>query len=528
MRLVCLTCGAAIADRRRACPACGQTDEDSRVDVSQVIKSLKGDARQPQSLMLRALLAILLLAGFYVIALLGIVLLAGVLYFEMKVVQYGSLGITMVCIVGIISILWAIVPRSDPFRPHGVRLAAKRQPRLFALLAGVAASTGQRVPSDVYLVPEVNAWVASHGGVLGLGSRRTIGIGLPLLSVLTVSELRAVLVHEFGHYYGGDTALGPLVYGIRAIIGRTIGALEGAAFLNLPFEIYGEFYLQLTQSVSRQQERSADRIACLIAGPRAFAEGLRKIHTTALVAEDFWDSQVQPVVDAGFLPPLAEGFNRFVNAPVISSRLTERAALLSDQESDDPNDSHPLFRERLAIAATYPSDSFRECTRTALTLVDAVENTEARLLATMIDAKTVNSLELISWDVVGERVYLAKWVALREKHARILARLSTDSLASLGENVMSIASDLGLSLSYCDTARRQVAEILGGILAATLTKYGWAPQVLPGPRIVCQSGEHSFEPIAAIHRVATGQMSGSAWRQECAALGISGIPLVPR
>ena len=36
--------------------------------------------------------------------------------------------------------------------------------------------------------------------------------GLPLFSTLTVSQFRAVLAHEFGHYYGGDASLGPWVY----------------------------------------------------------------------------------------------------------------------------------------------------------------------------------------------------------------------------------------------------------------------------------------------------------------------------
>jgi len=37
-------------------------------------------------------------------------------------------------------------------------------------------------------------------------------IGLPLMQIMTVSQMRAVLAHEFGHYYGGDTKLGPWVY----------------------------------------------------------------------------------------------------------------------------------------------------------------------------------------------------------------------------------------------------------------------------------------------------------------------------
>jgi Zn-dependent protease with chaperone function len=34
---------------------------------------------------------------------------------------------------------------------------------------------------------------------MGFGSRRVMGLGLPLLQALNVSQLEAVLAHEFGH-----------------------------------------------------------------------------------------------------------------------------------------------------------------------------------------------------------------------------------------------------------------------------------------------------------------------------------------
>ena len=63
--------------------------------------------------------------------------------------------------------------------------------------------------------------VAERGGVMGAGSRRVMGVGLPLLDLLTVPQFRAVLAHEFGHFVGGDTRLGPWIYKTRAAIGRT-------------------------------------------------------------------------------------------------------------------------------------------------------------------------------------------------------------------------------------------------------------------------------------------------------------------
>jgi heat shock protein HtpX len=57
-----------------------------------------------------------------------------------------------------------------------------------------------------------------------------MGLGLSLLQTLSVSQFRAVLAHEFGHFHAGDTKLGPWIYRTRAAIGRT---LDGLARYNI-------------------------------------------------------------------------------------------------------------------------------------------------------------------------------------------------------------------------------------------------------------------------------------------------------
>jgi Zn-dependent protease with chaperone function len=56
------------------------------------------------------------------------------------------------------------------------------------------------VPNEVYLTGEMNAFVADRGGMLRFGSRRIMGLSLPLLTVLTFPEFRAVLAQEFAHF----------------------------------------------------------------------------------------------------------------------------------------------------------------------------------------------------------------------------------------------------------------------------------------------------------------------------------------
>jgi heat shock protein HtpX len=61
-----------------------------------------------------------------------------------------------------------------------------------------------------------------------------MGIGLPLFAVLSVSELRAVLAHEFAHFYSGDTSLGAWVYRTQTSIVRVFQNLgELGAFVQV-------------------------------------------------------------------------------------------------------------------------------------------------------------------------------------------------------------------------------------------------------------------------------------------------------
>ncbi|MBN1610539.1 MAG: M48 family metallopeptidase [Polyangiaceae bacterium] len=232
------------------------------------------------SLLARSIVAILLLIGFYVLAL-GIA--AGLLwtvYAQVVIAERVFVKLALICVVLAGVILWSVLPRLDRFEPPGPQLTEHAHPQLFALIRDVADKTGQAMPREVYLVADVNAFVAQRGGIMGLFSRRVMGLGLPLLALLSVSELRAVLAHEFGHFHGGDTMLGPWIYKTRSAMARTIIALaeRGSSIVRKPFEWYGNFFLGITHSISRAQELSADALAARVAGGRHLVSGLKATH----------------------------------------------------------------------------------------------------------------------------------------------------------------------------------------------------------------------------------------------------------
>src|SRR3954462_14897458 len=152
----------------------------------------------------RALLAVGLMIGFYLLALTIAAALLWIPYAETTYLNRLDGRIAVACIGSALAILWSLVPRRDRFTPPGPQLHESTSPRLFSLIRRVAAATKQEMPADVYLLNDVNAFVTHRGGVMGFGSHRVMGIGLPLLQSVSVPELEAIIAHEFGHYSSGD------------------------------------------------------------------------------------------------------------------------------------------------------------------------------------------------------------------------------------------------------------------------------------------------------------------------------------
>lgn len=310
---------------------------------------------QGPSLAGRAALAIVLTIGFYAMAV-GIAFgLLWLVYAQVAYAERISVKLTVVAVFGAGAILWSVLPRWDSFTPPGPKLDKRAQPRLFRAIEDIARKTGQAPPAEVYMVSDVNAFVAQRGGIMGFGSKRIMGLGLPLMQVLTKREFEAVLAHEFGHFHGGDTRLGPFIYKTRFAIERTISNLAGAgSLLHLPFLWYGKLFLRLTLAISRAQEYAADALAARTVGAAALAGGLKKLPGASIAFGPYFDQEMVPALEAGVRPPLSGGFARFIEsdgiAPVMEKVTNE--ALTSDE--DDPYDTHPRLPARLAALQGQP------------------------------------------------------------------------------------------------------------------------------------------------------------------------------
>lgn len=266
------------------------------------------------------------------------------------------------------AMLWSLVPRRDKFKAPGLLIERETQPRLFAELENIASALNEPMPREVYLIGDVNAWVADRGGMMGFGSRRVMGLGMPLLSILTISQFRAVLAHEFAHYYGGDTSLGPWIHKTQTAIVRilqnigSLGQLARVAVLGVMYLVvatlmkwYFKLFLRAINLLSRKKEHRADELACLIAGREPLIDGLRAIHGAALAWPSYWKTELAPMLNEGAVPGIGDGFARFLTVPSISEQIQRNLDQEIREGKTNPYSSHPPLRDRIAAAEKLPA-----------------------------------------------------------------------------------------------------------------------------------------------------------------------------
>lgn len=473
----------------------------------------------------RSILALVLTLGFYGLALSIVALLLFIPYAEVRFAERLHLRLALACLVGAFAILAAILPRRDRFKAPGPALKGTEHHRLFDEVSDVAQKTEQEMPVEVYLIPDVNAFVAERGGILGFGSHRVMGVGLPLLGTLTVPQFRAVLAHEFGHFYGRDTKLAPWVYKTRMAIIRTILSLGRDSWLRLPFQWYAKLFLRITNAVSRHQELVADELAARIAGPRALEEGLRTIHGIVPAYQAFWQNEFGPVLDAQYRPPLAEGFAHFTCAPSVAKAI--HGVIEGGMESTErsPYDTHPTLQERVTALNRLPDEQDCPDDTLAISLLSDVTKLEQELLIHMFGEAKTGDLRPLEWYEVGQAVYVPIWEKAVAQYAGALEGVTPTSLPGYLRSPDRLAVGLrqtekGAQLSK-EEVNRAAVRLTSMALALALVHHGWALDTSPGETVSLSKDDVSIQPFVALPKLASSEIAADAWQQLCSETGIA-------
>lgn len=493
------------------------------------------NAESRPSLLGRALLALLLTIGFYGLAL-GIAFgLLYLIYLEFAVIGRVNIRLTIFAFIGAVIILWSILPRPDRFTPPGPRMTRKKFPALFHEIEKVSKLTGQEMPRDVYLVPDVNAFVAERGGFMGFGRRRVMGIGLPLFQLMTVDELKAVLAHEFGHYFGGDTALGPWIYKTReAIIRTTVNVAQANQWLYIPFEAYAKMFLRITNTISRQQEFTADRLAAKTVGASAAITGLQKVHKYGYAFNVFFQREYAPVIEAGYQPPMLEGFQEFLKSPKITEAVNNSYQEQLTKGTTDPYDTHPSLKERIAALEHLPAGATVN-DNIASSLLPIEADLETLILKQIIkEEEKFNSLKDITWENVVETAFAPQWGKNVEPFKRILSEITPEGLFDAAQNPSNLFAKLAATGKILppNVKPEQVSQdvqlqitnnLIGTAFAAAMRQDNWKIKAGLGEDLVFVHKKSEISPYSLLPKLAAREFTRAQWVEYCKENGLSGL-----
>ena len=413
---------------------------------------------------IRAAVSLIALAGFYIVA---AVLIAGTAFSAFVLGEHFTMMYWVAAVAGFTGLFvlakLVAVALSRPQLKPGTDVSPEDAPELWALATGLAQVAHTRSPGQIRLVSEANASVGEDSRLLGLisGPRRMY-LGVPLLQGLSVTQLRAVLAHEFGHYSRAHTRLGPIAYRGWQAVTTTLRELQGddlnwlmrgfGYVLRLPAGLY----LLLSLAMSRSQEREADRLMVQVAGRANAQSALREIPIIAA----YWNSYLRDFVGLGWgsdLAPTADGFfggfERLLAArtdeldsmrdKVRAAEAAEPVEKTREDYTRELLDTHPPIAERIAAmeslperTTTAPPDDRRACA-----LLPA-----AAAAATAEAAYVFGYRERLDWDELVARVCAADDQRTANLVYQTAARVAGEPEATLGTVIALAESDRSATL----------------------------------------------------------------------------------
>jgi Zn-dependent protease with chaperone function len=185
-----------------------------------------------------------------------------------------------------------------------VPLEAADHPELFDFIRRVYEDTGAPRPRRVYVSPEVNAALVYDTSLLSLvvPPRKDLLIGLGLVNAVNLSEFKAVLAHEFGHFTQRSVGLGSYLYIANRVLSDVIYSRDALdrfvddwsrQDIRVSFPAWGlkgvlwvvrkilsgtyQSLNLLHLSLGRQLEYNADNVAVSITGSDALIHGLARL-----------------------------------------------------------------------------------------------------------------------------------------------------------------------------------------------------------------------------------------------------------
>ena len=247
----------------------------------------------------------------------GIALIALKPMFITLMLGIGMAGLGVLVVVFLFKFLFA---KTKIDRSGLTEITKEDQPALFAFVKQLTTETKTPFPKKIYVSSDVNASVFYDSSLWSMvfPIKKNLQIGLGLVNSVNLSEFKAILAHEFGHFSQRSMKLGSYVYNVNRVIynmlydnakyGDTLQGFANASgyfalFANITAWIIGGIQWVLRQvygivnktymGLSRQMEFHADSVAASVSGSAHLVTSLRRLE----VAENAYQSLINQYQD---------------------------------------------------------------------------------------------------------------------------------------------------------------------------------------------------------------------------------------
>ncbi len=374
----------------------------------------------------------------------GIMMITAIPKLMVIIAGLGLMAVGVSVIFFLVKFVFAVSKNENAGR---VEITEEEQPRLFAFIRQLTEETKTPFPKKIFLSPDVNACVFYNSSFWSMfvPVKKNLEIGLGLVNAINISEFKAVMAHEFGHFSQRSMKLGSFTYNVNRIIYnmlyennsytgflRTWGNLHGllAVFAAITLKIaegiqwiLRGMYSLVNKSymgLSREMEFHADAVAASVAGGNNVVSGLSRIelaqscYNSAINKADEWLKQnkvaknifsnqlsVFHSLASDYNLPIKQGLPE-VSLPFLQSFSRSRVNY-KDQWA-----SHPALEERKAHLDLLDMNTIPDETR-AWHIFDNPESVQEKITGQLYSAITLKDTpEVFNADYFDQQQQIEK------------------------------------------------------------------------------------------------------------------------
>jgi hypothetical protein len=369
-----------------------------------------------------------------------------------------------------------------------------------------------KLPHEIYLLPEAEAWAAKRDTITGWGGKTVLGIGIPFLMTLSGPQMGSVVAHELSHFSRKDTTFGPLIYTIHQSLFRIIEqCARNSRFIDGIFILFAKLFFIATRAMARNQEITADMLASRYSGSLCAADALRQVVLVQKRFSRYWSKYYYPALMKGYILPFMEGYNRFLQNEheiALAERLAEVPASIYSTHSPVERRIHIMESE-----GAEGNQQAREVRFFSGEIIPLVEDD----CAAFFKQRSVQNPRLMKWEEAGEKIFRLMLL----KRAVSLA----DGLVGLNITFPEAHALAGTRLKdYADESEIHVNEVtdtLGTLLTAVILKNGWNLIVVPERFPWVTRDGRVVKVFKLVQSMARREISSQAWVHICTESGFS-------